>query len=833
MHKGFEQVVAVLAILQSGAAYLPIDADLPQHRIDYLLDNGEVNIVLTQNHLMQSLNWKKDLEVIQVQAHLSSEPDYSQLQILDTLQKPEDLAYVIYTSGSTGLPKGVMIEHRAAVNTILDVNERYNIGPQDRVLALSSLSFDLSVYDIFGLLAAGGALVIPEADTQKDPGRWAQLITQHKVSVWNSVPALMDLMNDTLKETGSVLSETLRVVMLSGDWIPVRLAKEISQHRQDIKLVSMGGATECAIWSVLEEIKHVDEASVSIPYGLPMQNQRMRISSLTGEEKPDWVIGEIRIAGEGLARGYWRDEQKSRERFVQQAGEREYRTGDLGRRMPDGRIEIIGREDNQVKVQGYRIELGEIEAALKQEAGVKAAVVTAIGEREGSKRLIGYVVMDGEEGAEREIKEKVRKKVPEYMVPSVIVRMERMPLTANGKIDRNALPVPEFDQTSPEGVQAATLETGFLTKRFSQLVANVLNLKSVEPDANLIELGATSVHIIRIANQFEKEFGFRPDMEKFFALRTVNAIANHFQQLYPEKFATVEMVKPADEQKPKVLRGDVEMLIDPEEREAFKKKQLNIRKELPDGQPIHLLKPEEDDELRRLYVERSSIRQFLLKPVPFERFSLFLSSLRQISLDNHPKYRYASAGGLYPVQAYLYVKPGRIEGIEGGTYYYHAIEHQLTLLSFDATIDRTTFAWINRPIFDQCAFSIFLIAQYDAIQPMYGEMARDFSIYEAGSMGQLLMMDAHKYEIGLCGIGRIEFDRIRGLFTVGENQELLHTLLGGVIDPNQPPQTNLSSFGDPGNEERVMQMLKKLEQLSKEEVRALLAEKRKQRRTEK
>ena len=502
MHKGFEQVVAVLAILQSGAAYLPIDADLPQHRIDYLLDNGEVNIVLTQNHLMQSLNWKKDLEVIQVQAHLSSEPDYSQLQILDTLQKPEDLAYVIYTSGSTGQPKGVMIEHRAAVNTILDVNERYNIGPQDRVLALSSLSFDLSVYDIFGLLAAGGALVIPEADTQKDPGKWAQLITQHKVSVWNSVPALMDLMNDTLKETGSVLSETLRVVMLSGDWIPVRLAKEISQHRQDIKLVSMGGATECAIWSVLEEIKHVDEASVSIPYGLPMQNQRMRISSLRGEEKPDWVIGEIRIAGEGLARGYWRDEQKSRERFVQQAGEREYRTGDLGRRMPDGRIEIIGREDNQVKVQGYRIELGEIEAALKQEAGVKAAVVTAIGEREGSKRLIGYVVMDGEEGAEREIKEKVRKKVPEYMVPSVIVRMERMPLTANGKIDRNALPHPEeirFDSGGGYVKPSTPLE-----ETLAGMLAEVLSVEQVGIYDDFFDLGGDSIQAIRLVNLVQK-----------------------------------------------------------------------------------------------------------------------------------------------------------------------------------------------------------------------------------------------------------------------------------------------------------------------------------------
>ena len=821
MRKGWEQVVGVLGILKSGAAYLPIDAELPEQRINYLLEDGEVEIVVTQSWVKQNVRFKQGLEVIEVQAHLSAEPDYSQLQILDTLQKPEDLAYVIYTSGSTGLPKGVMIEHRAAVNTILDVNARYNIGPQDRVLALSSLSFDLSVYDIFGLLAAGGALVIPEADTQKDPGKWAQLITQHKVSVWNSVPALMDLMKEKEEQRGRGLSESLRVVMLSGDWIPVRLAKEISQHRQDIKLVSMGGATECAIWSVLEEIKQVDEASVSIPYGLPMQNQRMRISSLTGEEKPDWVIGEIRIAGEGLARGYWRDEQKSRERFVQQAGEREYRTGDLGRRMPDGRIEIIGREDNQVKVQGYRIELGEIEAALKQEAGVKAAVVTAIGEREGSKRLIGYVVMDGEEGAEREIKEKVRKKVPEYMVPSVIVRMERMPLTANGKIDRNALPDPS-KRVTPE-TQNQTQPENDIVRQISSRVASVLKTDKIEPDANLIEFGASSVDAIRIANLLEVELGFRPKIEEFYREPTILGLVQSFERHLLANEMRIEVANTGGRAGAGASTLNYKPLFDLTERDEFKKRQPGLRSTDAGKSEISLAAPALAEKVEIKINERRSRRRYSLRPVPLASFSNLLSTFRQYAgSDEKPKYFYPSAGGIYCVQTYVYVKPGLVEGISAGIHYYNPKEHKLVTLAPNVALDRSIHEpFVNQPAFDESAFSIFLIGQLSAIVPLYGELARDFCLLEAGYMSQLMMMMAPSYQLGLCPIGYLNFDKIRELFELDANHVLLHSLLGGCVEDDEEDSI-ANNFAARGEMSQAARLLERVKQLSKEEIEAML-----------
>ena len=383
MDKGWEQVAAVLGILHSGAAYLPIDAGLPPERIRRLLALGEVELVLSQKAVLDRLDWPDNVSVFAVDDDgLWADYDDSPPALVQTAN---DLAYVIFTSGSTGEPKGVMIDHRGAANTTLDINSRFDIGPDDRVLALSSLSFDLSVWDIFGLLAVGGAVVLPEPDAGRDPERWSQLVRQHRVTVWNTVPALMQMYVSYCEAQPSLDAiAPLRLVLMSGDWIEVTLPDRIrAQQACQIELISMGGATEASIWSVYHRIGEHDPNWKSVPYGTPLRNQTLHVLDEFGRRRPDWVTGRLYIGGIGVARGYWGDAAKTAQRFVQdqRSGERLYDTGDLARYHPGGTLEFLGRDDGQVKVNGYRIELGEIEHALAAHPAVDRAVALADGNR--------------------------------------------------------------------------------------------------------------------------------------------------------------------------------------------------------------------------------------------------------------------------------------------------------------------------------------------------------------------------------------------------------------------------------------------------------------------
>ncbi|WP_258000163.1 AMP-binding protein, partial [Fischerella thermalis] len=230
---------------------------------------------------------------------------------LAPVQSPSDLAYIVYTSGSTGQPKGVMIRHEAAWNTIADMNERFAIGPDDAVLALSALHFDLSVYDIFGMLVAGGTIVLPEPEASRDPRRWLELMQAHGVTLWNSVPALMAMLVEQAAGEKEALNLALRQVWLSGDWIPVTLPERIKELAEDVTVVSLGGATEASIWSVAYPIEEVDPAWESIPYGKPLANQTFRVLNERMEPCPVWVPGQLYIGGAGLADGYWKDEEKT------------------------------------------------------------------------------------------------------------------------------------------------------------------------------------------------------------------------------------------------------------------------------------------------------------------------------------------------------------------------------------------------------------------------------------------------------------------------------------------------------------------------------------------
>ncbi|MDE3722954.1 amino acid adenylation domain-containing protein [Nocardiopsis sp. N85] len=389
MDKGVEQVVAAYAALLVGAVYIPVDTTQPAARRRSILGDAGVRHVLTQSWLAEIGDWDEDTVVIEVDtAPAGTVP----ADLPPRPVSPDDPAYVIYTSGSTGTPKGVVITHRAALNTIDDVDLRFSVGEADRILGLAALGFDLSVYDLFGPLGRGGALVLPDAARRGDPSHWAELIHDHGVTLWNSVPAQMGMLADYLATAPGMAPSTLRVALLSGDWIPLTLPERVRAHMPTLALYGFGGATEGSIWSIHHRIDEVDPTWPSIPYGRPLTNQTFHVLDGAMRDRPDWVAGELYIGGAGVASGYLGDEARTAERFVTRpgTGERLYRTGDLGRYRPGGDIEFLGREDDQVKIRGHRVEPAEIEAAVLAHPAVAAAAILAPGGRQ-DRRLAGFV----------------------------------------------------------------------------------------------------------------------------------------------------------------------------------------------------------------------------------------------------------------------------------------------------------------------------------------------------------------------------------------------------------------------------------------------------------
>lgn len=537
MDKGWEQISAVLGVLYSGAAYLPVDPTVPKERLWHLLKNSEVGWVLTQSWLDEKLDWPDDVKRLSVDTDTENGIHQDMLSV-QIKQTSDDLAYVIYTSGSTGLPKGVMVDHKSAVNTILDINRRFHVTSEDVVFALSNLNFDLSVYDIFGTLAAGGTIVLPDNSLKKDPAHWLALIKQEGVSVWNSVPALMEMLVESV--SGECVSglETLRLSLLSGDWIPLDLPEKIKALASEVDVVSLGGATEASIWSICYPIRTIESHWVSIPYGYPLDNQQLYVLNAGMELCPDWVTGEIYIGGTGLAKGYWRDEEKTRNAFIchPRTGERLYRTGDLGRYLPNGCIEFLGREDFQVKISGYRIELGEIEAHLIKHPRIRNAVISVPAHEH--PRLVGYLVLtSGADLNQDEIEAYLEQKLPEYMIPRTYVFLDELPLTNNGKIDRKALPTSQLSNLlSTQNSIPPRTET---ERAVADIWSNILDIHRPGIHDNFFLLGGDSMLATRSVFNLQNHFSITMPLPKFFELPTIAEQARYIEEalIDPATFA--------------------------------------------------------------------------------------------------------------------------------------------------------------------------------------------------------------------------------------------------------------------------------------------------------
>lgn len=457
--KGPAQIAAVLGVLGSGAGYVPVDPAWPASRVSSVCATAGIERALVGADV--AVDWPDGVSAFHLDRTgrlAGPAPGTESPRRPD----PGEIAYVIFTSGSTGTPKGVAIEHRAARTTIDDITDRFSVNADDRMLALSALGFDLSVYDIFGVLGAGGALVLPGGGRSLDPEHWLELIGRHEVTLWNTAPALLEMMVEHAEadpEAARARLRSLRAVLLSGDWIPVTLPDRLRALAVNAEVISLGGATEASIWSICHPIGTVDPSWVSIPYGRPLRDQFFLVLDPAGRPCPVGTPGELYIGGKGLARGYAGNPQETSARFRthESIGARLYRTGDLGRWRPDGAIEFLGRVDRQIKVRGHRIEPGEIEAVLTRHPEVRQCVVGAVTAHDSGHRLVAYVVPQAPSAPPKaeSLIEALREHVPGYMVPSMIVFLDALPVTVNGKIDHSALPDPYVRTNAPAPAPAA------------------------------------------------------------------------------------------------------------------------------------------------------------------------------------------------------------------------------------------------------------------------------------------------------------------------------------------------------------------------------------------
>ena len=526
-----EMVVAILGVLKAGGAYVPLDQSYPKERLSFLQDDAQLKVLLTQVRLAETLTQSRSVVIYideawgQIEQESVSNP-VSQVQ-------PDNLAYVIYTSGSTGKPKGVMVPHYGLANYLNWCTKAYAVSEGQGSAVHSSIAFDLTITSLFAPLAVGGSvMLIPEAEGIERLA--SALSTPNDYSLIKITPAHLDLLSQLLP--AEKVSGKTRALIIGGEELRSESLEFWRTHSASTRLINEYGPTESVVGCCVYEVAEGDASSGPVPIGKPIANTELYIVDKRMQPVPVGVIGELYIGGVGLARGYWQRPELTAEKFVPhpfsgRAGARLYRTGDLARYLADGRVEFLGRRDQQVKLRGYRIELGEIEAVLRSQRGVQDAVVvmqTGVG---GEKRLVGYVVRAEEAKAvsmrewrrrQRAERKRLSEQLPEYMIPAVIVELRELPLTANGKVDRRALPEP--DGARPEWVTRYQAPRNEVEAELCRIWAAVLGLERVGIHDNFFELGGDSILSIQIVARANQK-GLRLAPRQLFEQRTIAALA--------------------------------------------------------------------------------------------------------------------------------------------------------------------------------------------------------------------------------------------------------------------------------------------------------------------
>ncbi|MFI9360448.1 amino acid adenylation domain-containing protein [Kitasatospora sp. NPDC053057] len=509
LDRSCDLVVAALAVLKSGAAYLPLDPDYPVDRLRYMLADAAPVVTLTHRRVRELLGGKDELWVLDEPGGLPSGPGPGAAEA----PSGDHPAYVIYTSGSTGRPKGVVVPHGALVNLVRDMAERFAVTPADRLLAVTTFGFDIANLELFVPLATGAELLVADRETVRDPAALAEAITGLGATVLQATPSLWQ----SLAADHAPRLAGLRA-LVGGEALPEPLARTLTAHCAAV--ANVYGPTETTIWSTAAALT---DRPGPPPIGGPIANTRAYVLDGALRPVPDGTFGDLYLAGSGLARGYLGRPGLTAERFVADPygppGTRMYRTGDIVRWDPAGEaLEYAGRSDFQVKIRGYRIELGEIESVLAAQPGVRRAVVTARADQAGDARLVAYVVPAG---IDRDrLRERASSVLPTHMIPAVYVPLDDLPLTPNGKVDRKALPAPPDERAGTGRAPAGERE-----ELLCAVFAEALGLDRVGADDDFFALGGHSLSATRVVNRLRAELGADVPVRALFDARTAEALA--------------------------------------------------------------------------------------------------------------------------------------------------------------------------------------------------------------------------------------------------------------------------------------------------------------------
>ncbi|TBV11425.1 non-ribosomal peptide synthetase, partial [Stutzerimonas kirkiae] len=514
VERSLEMVIGLLAILKAGGAYVPLDLEYPQDRLEYMIEDSGIQLLLTQAHLQDQLPIPGHVQYLNLDQG-SEWQIYSKANSVN-LTQPENLAYVIYTSGSTGLPKGVGIPVSSAIARLSWMQAEYSLNENSVFLQKAPLGFDVSVWECFLPFICGGRLIVSQPGDHKDPERLAELIQQHSVSVVHFVPPLLELFAE-VENVGHCTS--LENLFSGGEVLSARLCEKVKECLPDTVLHNRYGPTETTINATHWCYRNTNGAQP--PIGIPLSNTTCQLLGSTLDVAAIGVAAELLVGGEGLARGYLQRPALTAERFIPnpfncsgEGGGRLYRTCDLARYRVDGVIEYVGRVDYQVKIRGFRIELGEIEARLQEHKAIREVVVIDI-EGASGKQLVAYLVTEVSQQSDVEqqatlraiLRDHLKESLPDYMVPAHLVFLDKLPLMPNGKLDRKALPKPDASQLQ-QGYIAPQSE---LEQQIAAIWANVLQLEKVGLSDNFFELGGHSLLVISVVSRLQMTLGLKTE----------------------------------------------------------------------------------------------------------------------------------------------------------------------------------------------------------------------------------------------------------------------------------------------------------------------------------
>ncbi|HEY0728959.1 MAG TPA: non-ribosomal peptide synthetase, partial [Pyrinomonadaceae bacterium] len=528
--RSVELIVALLAILKAGGTYVPLDGSYPAQRLRFMLEDAGVTLLLTQREQPEILTEGEAVYLDHGWEQFESESHENP----DVVTTAEDLAYVMYTSGSTGQPKGVGVPHRA-INRLVRNTNYVQLDASDRIAQVSNVSFDAATFEIWGALQHGAQLVGIDKETMLSPVEFKRALAEQNISAMFLTSALFNQIAQSLPETFA----PLRYLLVGGEALDPPSIRRVVERGKPRHLLNGYGPTESTTFATWYEVQHVEANARTIPIGKPLSNTQTWVLDQHMQLAPVGVTGELYIGGDGLARDYLRRPELTAEKFVPhpystEPGARLYRTGDLVRYLSDGNIEFLKRVDQQVKLRGFRIELGEIEAALQEHQAVRESIVMVREEIPGDKQIVAYVVKDPEfQSTTEELRNWLRTRLPAYMMPSSFVVLDELPLNANGKVDRRALPAPDAAQHAGEETFIAPRTPE--EKTIAEIWAEVLDGRPISVGANFFELGGHSLLATRVISRIREKCGVELPLRLLFDSPTVAALASQLAAAQPSQ----------------------------------------------------------------------------------------------------------------------------------------------------------------------------------------------------------------------------------------------------------------------------------------------------------